>query len=413
MSTNEHFSAYSIKYVGMNQEFDQETNSLLHNPEFQDWVISPTPELDRYWQKYITENPQRRKELEEAVRMIKNLIPKEKELTKESAAHLWSRIEANTYGRKKRIFRMAGWMTAASFLLALGISGVMYFLVEKKVPVAFDYQSIAKAESSGNDVKLIFSDQTEEILKSTDVEIKYESSGDIIVNADRRLTKKIAENNTAKERLNQLVVPFGKRTNLTLADGTKLYLNSGSRAIFPVVFTKKQREIFIEGEAYLEVAHDPSKPFKVVTDKLQIEVLGTKFNVSAYPEDLSASVVLVEGGIQATVDSKTMVIKPNQRFVYEKNSHAASLDDTDVLPYISWKDGWMYCEKESLESIATKLSRYYNVKIQFKDEESKKMSLTGKLDLKNECVEIFHAISSTAPITCEMQEDTIVITQQR
>ena len=142
---------------------------------------------------------------------------------------------------------------------------------------------------------------------------------------------------------------------------------------------------------------------------MKIEVLGTKFNVSAYPEDQSNSVVLVEGGVQATVDSKTLVMKPNQRLLYEKKSSLASLDDTDVLQYISWKDGWMYCDKESLESISVKLSRYYNVEIKFIDEESAKMILTGKLDLKNKCVDIFNAISSTAPIAVEIRGDVIEI----
>lgn len=397
----------------MNSEFNPELNDLIHDPKFQEWVLRPTPELDLYWKKFAAGHPLREKDVEEAAAFIRQLIPVEKEMGAEAVADLWDRIEADTLSKKRKLPRMLQWTVAAGLMLAIGVSGVMYFKSGETVAPSVNYQSIAKADNTGSDVKLIFSDQSEEILKESDVEIKYNSLGDITVNADRKLTQKTDQEKAEKEMLNQLVVPFGKRTNLTLSDGTNLYLNSGSRAIFPVVFNKKNREIFIEGEAYLEVAHDAAKPFVVVTEKMRIEVLGTKFNVAAYPEDQSASVVLVEGGVQAIVNSRKMVMKPNQRLLFEKSTQSTSLETTDILPYVSWKDGWMYCSKESLESIAIKLSRYYNVRIQFTDDDSKKMSLTGKLDLKNECGEIFQAISSTAPISCEQQDDTFIISKKR
>lgn len=397
----------------MDPELNQFTNALIHNVEFQDWMVRPTPEKDKYWKEFIAQNPQREKEMEEAITFIHNLIPEEKELRDEPLKRLWSRIEAETYKRKvRRIWRMR-WIAAASFLLVLGIFSAIYLHTDKVVKPTSYYSSIPKIKPDESDIKLIFSDKSEEILQDRDVKIKYEKNGEILVNSDRKLKRKIEEGEKDIEQLNQLVVPFGKRTTLVLSDGTKLYLNSGSRAIFPVVFNKNEREIFIEGEAYLEVAHDSSRPFKVQTDKMKIEVLGTKFNVSAYSEDQSNSIVLVEGGVQATVDSKIMVMKPNQRLLYEKKTSLTSLDDANVLPYISWKDGWMYCEKESLESISVKLSRYYNVEIKFIDEESAKMSLTGKLDLKNKCADIFNAISSTAPIAVEIHGDVIEIRKKQ
>lgn len=105
-------------------------------------------------------------------------------------------------------------------------------------------------------------------------------------------------------------------------------------------------------------------------------------------------------------------MKPNQLMTYEKKAGTAELNEADVLPYISWKDGWLYCDKETLETIATKLSRYYNVKIEFRDTEARKLTLTGKLDLKTECSGIFSAISSTAPISIEVQNDIILISSK-
>lgn len=392
---------------------DAKTDHLIHHPEFFEWVVRPTEALDQHWNQFLADNPSRKKEVEEAIFLIKNIIPKEKELSEDAVAKLWARIDSKTSSGKSRTFHISRWVAAASILLVLGISGGIYFHLKNDDNNPINYQAIAKIEPTDNEVKLIFSDQTEEIISSKDIEIKYDANGEVLVNSDKRLTQKLDQSAKGEEQLNQLVVPRGKRTNLVLSDGTKLWLNSGSRAIYPAVFNKKEREIFIEGEAYLEVAHHPSKPFYVVTNQIHVKVLGTKFNVSAYPDDAAASVVLVEGSVQATVDSKKVTMKPNQLLTYEKNTKMTELEETDVLPYTSWKDGWMYCEKESMEAIATKLSRFYNVRIEFKDIKSKELTLTGKLDLKTECADIFKAISSTAPISYEIQNDVIILSNKQ
>lgn len=397
----------------MSTNFNTDPNNLIHNPEFFEWVVRPTTETDHYWKQFLADNPLRKKEFEEASFLIRSIIPKEKELSEAAIQQLWNRIENHTSKQKKHIFRLSRWVVAASILLVLGVSVVIYFQLAQDQDTPINYQAIVKVEPTDNEVMLIFSDQTEEIISSRDIEIQYDSIGEILVNSDKRLAQKPAESKSGEQQLNQLVVPRGKRTTLILSDGTKLWLNSGSRAIYPVVFAKKEREIFIEGEAYLEVAPDHIKPFFVVTNQIHVRVLGTKFNVSAYPEDASASVVLVEGSVQATVDSKKVTMKPNQLLAYEKKTGATVLKETDVLRYISWKDGWIYCEKETMETLAAKLSRFYNVKIEFKDQQARGLTLTGKLDLKTDCADIFKAISSTAPITYEIQNDVIVISNKQ
>lgn len=410
MSTKWLLSAYRDKRTFcMSSNFNESSQDLIHNPAFIEWVMNPTKESDLYWNEFMLANPTRKQEIREAIHLIKGIIPKEKELSTEGVHHLWKRIEDNTVNPRKPIFRFRGWMAAASLLLVAGVAGLIYYQLTPTNELPIDYQSIAQVKSPDNEVKLIFADKSEEVLPSNDVEIKYDPKGEILVNSDKHLTQKMQESKSVDEQLNQLVVPRGKRTSLTLSDGTKLWLNSGSRAIFPVLFGQQKREIFIEGEAYLEVAHDATKPFFVVTNNIKVKVLGTKFNVTAYPEDPSSSVVLVEGSVQAKVDAQKILMKPNQQMIFQKGTGTTELNETDVLRYISWKDGWLYCEKEALETIAAKLSRYYNVKIEFKDDKTRKMTLTGKLDLKTECSGIFKAISLTAPITFEIQNDAIVI----
>ena len=215
--------------------------------------------------------------------------------------------------------------------------------------------------------------------------------------------------------MNQLVVPFGKKSKIELADGTRLWLNSGSRAIYPVVFQKGKREIYLEGEGYLEVAHNASSPFYVVTDQMKVRVLGTKFNLSAYKEDASVSVVLVEGSVEASSESGKLILKPNQLLNSQKSTRESTISHANVLQYVSWIDGWMLCDKEKLSSIFTKLSRYYDVKIDISDPRFDKMTLTGKLDLKTKCEDVLKVICSTAPIKYSISEKqiTLIINRQK
>ena len=162
---------------------------------------------------------------------------------------------------------------------------------------------------------------------SKEVELKYSKEGKIETKAGKQIQTEDLKGNSEAEEMNQLVVPRGKRSSVELADGSKLWLNSGSRAIYPVVFSKKNREIFIEGEGYLEVSHDASRPFYVVTDAVKVKVLGTKFNISAYKEDNQVSVVLVEGSVEASVGLQKVVMKPDQIMNYAINTEKLSVEE--------------------------------------------------------------------------------------
>lgn len=385
--------------------------NLIHNQEFIDWVVSPNQESDLHWNQIIQEYPANKAEIDSAIFIIKSLLKEEKELDSTYISTLWERIQKGTTKRKK-IIPFTRWIAAASILLLIGISGAVFYQLKYKINSGIDYQSVARIEPSGNEVKLIFSDKTERLLSSNNSEIKYTKDGQIQISSDGIITEQ-KEKSDKEERLNQLVVPLGKRTVLTLSDGTVLWLNSGSRAIYPVKFTKKTREIYVEGEAFLEVAHNADWPFVVVANHIKVKVLGTKFNISSYPNDLHSSIVLVEGSIQAIIESKKVLMKENQLLIYENNSGITSVKEANVLEYISWKDGWMYCNKEKLENIAIKLSRYYNIEIQFKDFDAKNLTLTGKLDLKNNIEEIFKAICSTAPVSFEVVNGGFSISENK
>ena len=396
----------------MKQTNEPNKIEFIHNPDFVEWVLKPSIESDIYWETYVKNNPSREKDIKHARFLIKGLVRQQKPLTEAEVSALWDKIEQTESFRKRRFINFKKWSVAASILVLLGITGWLSTLNNTSNIKKIDYQSIAVVPTSGNDIKLILSDQSEKTFTTKEVDLKYNQKGQLETKAGKQIQTEDLSKSSEKEQMNQLVVPRGKRSSVELADGSKLWLNSGSRAIYPVAFNNKTREIFIEGEGYLEVAHDALRPFYVVTDQVKVKVLGTKFDISAYKDDNHVSVILVEGSVQASIDNKNIVMEPNQLFNYVKLSKKSTLEKANVLEYISWKDGWMLCNKEQIQSITTKLSRYYDIKISYNDQRLNSMTLTGKLDLKSNCEDVLKVICTTAPLNYEIIGNTINLTMK-
>ena len=389
---------------------EQKKIEFIHNPEFVKWVLKPTNDSNRYWNNYIAENLTHQKDIEHTIFLIKGLVLNQKSLSESDVLALWNKIKQTGISTKRTIINLKRWSVAASILIILGISG--WFVSQRITPktTEINYQSIAIVKDSGNYIKLILSDSTEKKFATKDVEFKYNREGNLVTKAGKQIQTEELIKNSETEQMNQLIVPRGKRSSIELADGTKLWLNSGSRAIYPVAFKGKTREIYIEGEGYLEVTHDATHPFYVVTDLIKVKVLGTKFNISAYKEDNHVSVVLIEGSVQTSIGTENLIMKPDQILNVEKLTQRTTLENTNVLEYVSWIDGFMICNKEQIQSITTKLSRYYDVKINYNDLNINNLTLTGKLDLKSNCEEVMKVICATAPLKYEIVDNTIYLT---
>lgn len=158
-----------------------------------------------------------------------------------------------------------------------------------------------------------------------------------------------------------LSVPAGKFHNIVLSDGTKVMLNSESRLDFPLVFDGSKREITIKGEAYLEIAKDPTKPFVVHLPRSTVQVLGTEFNVNTYDEDEKIS--LVSGSVQANTDDKSVVLKPGEQALV-LDSRKIKVAPFDVAKSVSWRNGIYVFENVTLPEVGKVISRWYGLQVQ-------------------------------------------------
>lgn len=239
---------------------------------------------------------------------------------------------------------------------------------------------------------------------------------------------------------NEVEAPFGSRTVVNLADGSKVWLNAGSKLRYAVNFGQKNREVILTGEGYFDVAKFKNMQFIVKTSHINIKVLGTEFNVKAYPEENTIQTTLVRGAI--TIEGakendkigKEIYLKPNQSVTFIKNTGVFSqkgaenttpqtrdlggnhnlllLPKVDPIVYTSWKDARWFIEGESMSDLAVKLERRYNVKIEFNTESLKNYKFTGTL--RDETLEqVLSLMQYSAPIEFSIVQNTVILKENK
>lgn len=257
---------------------------------------------------------------------------------------------------------------AASVVVLLGI-GFVYQkgTFKAKTEQKFDFKStdIVLQLENGN---------TQIISENNKVEVR-DADGNVVGNQDG--DKIVYDDNSDLEKTtyNTIKIPYGKKFRLQLSDGTLVHLNSGTTLRYPVKFIAgENRQVFLDGEAFFDVAKDKKHPFIVNADALNVRVLGTHFNVSNYPEDAATDVVLVEGSVgmyrsnEEFDAAKNTILKPGFKGSFNRENNAISTKAVITDIYTSWINGGLTFRNMTFKNIITKLERRYNVTIINKNE---------------------------------------------
>lgn len=204
-------------------------------------------------------------------------------------------------------------------------------------------------------------------------------------------------------KYNTLIVPRGGEFSLELADGTRVWLNAESRLRYPVAFMGKERKVEMEGEVYFEVVKNNEKPFIVTVNGVDIRVLGTSFNVSAYQEEVVTT--LVEGKVQLKRGDEQVVLSPNQQAIWSDDKF--KVKQVDACNYVLWKEGIFYFEDVDLERILDDMARWYNVNIFYMNPTLKKMKFSVEIKRYEDINEILRRIEQTKRVKFEIKDRTI------
>jgi len=216
---------------------------------------------------------------------------------------------------------------------------------------------------------------------------------------------------------NTLSIPYGRRFDIVLSDGTKIFLNSGSSIKYPVKFVKGQeRKVFLSGEAFFDVTKDSLHPFVVDAQELNVEVLGTKFNMSTYNEDPRIEVVLVEGAVELNKDNniknqkKSVVLEPGFNGVFDKKDKTILTSKVNTSLYTSWMTGNVIFRNTPFKDITKKLERIYNVSIKINNKQLAAENFNASIEVDNESIEeVLNYFSKIYEIKVEIINNQIVI----
>lgn len=207
------------------------------------------------------------------------------------------------------------------------------------------------------------------------------------------------------ELVNEFYAPEGQISEFKLIDGTRVWLNSGTRVRIPASFSAKNRIVTMEGEAFFQVTKDPLHPFFVNTKELSVRVMGTSFNVSAYQTEKTSEVTLIEGkvGVKEINGERLAKLLPGQQLVYEKATGRKIKKEVDITPFEAWRDGKMIFKDKTLEYIAERLERWYNVDIDFNDNKIANLKFTGTILKSKPLSQVLEIVTLSAPIRFDIK----------
>ena len=311
----------------------------------------------------------------------------------------WELFE-NKLPRKRRILR--AWYAVAAAVLVAMVT-IVVFRTEKVEPATPLVETVSKGMKErkaililGNGERINISDSTLNVLVETGGTEVF-ASGDII-----KYNRKDTMNLSTVE-YNTLVIPRGGEYELELADGTRVWLNTESKLRYPVAFTGEERRVEMDGEVYFEVAKNREKPFVVTVNGVDIRVLGTSFNVSAYQEDVVTT--LVTGKVQLKKGDEQVVLLPNQQAIWSDDKF--KVKQVDARNYVLWKEGIFYFEDVDLETILDDMARWYNVTIFYVNPTLKKMKFSVEIKRYEDINEILRRIEQTKRVKFEIKDRTI------
>lgn len=302
------------------------------------------------------------------------------------------------------------WVAAASITLAMGLSGWYFFLnkndqqqriVQNNVPLDIKPPETNRATITLTNGQTVYLDSaavgslavqgTVKLIKLANGKIAYRTDSEGVIE---------------KPVYNTLTNPKGSQVvDMTLADGSRVWLNAGSSVTFPVVFTGNERTVSITGEAYFQVASDKTKPFRVTKGNMHVEVLGTHFNVNAYDDEKDIRVTLLEGSVRMKLHEEARMLKPGEQA--RVSGTLTIVKDVDVDAVMAWKDGRFKFSGVDMETIMRQAARWYDIDVEYRGKVVG--TLSGGVARNVNVSQLLHVLELTDKVRFEMEGKKVIV----
>ena len=353
--------------------------------------------------RWLDEDERHWKEYTNILESLKtgNEVWKDQERGRQIMESRWRTVKSHTI---RKTVRWITWSKYAAVILLFVSMGIFWFVNEKKQEV--ENVTVAKIEHGSMKAQLVLANGRKvDLVPETNLQLE-EEGGTRILTLDNMVKYSGMDSlvgQSAEVKYNTLIVPRGGEFSLELADGTRVWLNTESKLRYPVAFTGEERRVEMDGEVYFEVAKNREKPFVVTVNGVDIRVLGTSFNVSAYQEDVVTT--LVTGKVQLKKGDEQVVLLPNQQAIWSDDKF--KVKQVDARNYVLWKEGIFYFEDVDLEMILDDMARWYNVTIFYVNPTLKKMKFSVEIKRYEDINEILRRIEQTKRVKFEIKDRTI------
>lgn len=328
---------------------------------------------------------------------------------------LWADILAKN--KKKHPFRQRIYWYAAAAVLVIGTS--LYFGVSPthsfKQNGVSDFTK-TDIRPGGNKALLTLADGSKIVLDDASNGTIAKQSGCLITKTSTgqlvytiQSASATANDLKTQTALNTIETPRGGQYQVNLPDGTKVWLNAASSLSFPARFSGFQRKVILKGEAYFEVAKNKSMPFIVNSSKQKIEVLGTHFNISAYTDENRIKTTLAEGSVKVSLIENNLeqqILKPGQQAIADNHIKVIPVDIEEAL---AWKDGLFMFNNEDLENIMKKVERWYDVKVDFQENDLRNKHFSGTVSRFGKVSQILKTLELTGSVHFKIEGRKIIV----
>jgi transmembrane sensor len=310
--------------------------------------------------------------------------------------------QENTGRTSRRLWPRIAAAAAIIFMAGAGIFYYQHQLVEQPQQMA---QSDIKPGSNkailtlANGQKIVLTGAANGTLASqSGVQVNKTKNGELVYNASGK-TQAGTAYNTAE-------TPQGGQYQVTLADGTKVWLNAASSLKYPVQFSGKDRLVELTGEAYFEVAKDKQHPFIVHTAQEDVRVLGTHFNVNAYKDEPAIKTTLLEGSVQLSGGTLQKMLKPGQQAVLSHDQ--INIKEVDTEEAVAWKNGYFMFSNEDLGGVMRKVARWYSIDVQYEDESLKQEVIWGSMTRFANVSKVLHMLELTKAVKFKIENNRTI-----
>ncbi len=361
-----------------------QASDFLEDDYFINWVRYPDTASDEFWNTWKKSSPPNLDEMELAAQHLKAIFSAERILPEnEEAEILWQHIEntinrsndkivsINEHATKGRYHIMKSWWVAASVGLLLLIA-TSYFLLnnEKKLlltTIASDNKGQQDIAPGGNKAILTLADGTKVILDSANNgAITKQGNVTVIKMNDGLLSYEKSAGKDVEVVYNTISTPRGGQYQLVLADGSKVWLNAASSITYPTAFAGNERKVSMTGEAYFEIKHNEQVPFLVKVGSMEVKVLGTHFNIHAYGDENNISTTLLQGSVLVSEGIQKVKLEPGQQAqLHTPNKKLQTIGNVNLEEVMAWKNGFFQFNNAGVDVVMKEISRWYDVEVSY------------------------------------------------